>query len=49
MFEAPGAWVCALANAIDPSTKTAAAKVMVIFRMRPSSRVVVKDNERNRD
>jgi hypothetical protein len=30
-LEAP--WVCALAIAIDPTTKTAAAKVMVIFRI----------------
>jgi hypothetical protein len=31
MLEAP--CVCALANVIDPSTNTAAAKVMVIFRI----------------
>jgi len=33
MLEAPGAWVCAFANVIDPSTNTAAARVIVIFRI----------------
>jgi len=33
-LEAPGCWVCALATASDPSTNTAAAKVIVIFRIR---------------
>jgi len=30
-LEAP--WVCALANVIDPSTNSAAAKVMLTFRI----------------
>jgi hypothetical protein len=38
---APGAWVCALATAIDPSTNKAAAKVIVIFRIRSSCLVVM--------
>jgi hypothetical protein len=37
---APGCWVCALATAIDPSTNKAAAKVIVIFRIRSSCLVV---------
>jgi len=41
MLAAPGAWVCALATAIDPSTITAAAKVIVIFRIRSSCLVVM--------
>jgi hypothetical protein len=41
MLAAPGAWVCALATAIDPSTNTAAAKVIVIFRIRSSYLVVM--------
>jgi hypothetical protein len=38
---APGAWVCALATAVDPSTNKAAAKVTVIFRIRSSCLVVM--------
>ena len=38
---APGCWVCALATAIDPSTNKAAAKVIVIFRIRSSCLVVM--------
>jgi len=38
---APGTWVCALATAIDPSTNKAAAKVIVIFRIKSSCLVVM--------
>jgi len=38
---APGAWVCALATAIDPSTNKAAANVIVIFCIRSSCPVVM--------
>jgi hypothetical protein len=38
---APGAWVCALAIPIDPSTNKAAAKVIVIFRIKSSCPVVM--------
>ncbi len=41
MLAAPGAWVCALATAIDPSANTAAANVIVIFRIKSSCLVVM--------
>jgi hypothetical protein len=46
MLEAPGAWFCAFAMAIEPSTNTAAAKVKVNFRIRPLPLVCKTTNEK---